>query len=316
MRQAAGAGRQRADRTADVNQRRSTAPRAAVVTENTTTPDDGGYVSALDHSDEDPAPTAPALSNDKEEEDDDKKERKQQKLEESDDDSDKSSSSSSSSSGSDEENSEMDEADTEIPDIKWPATLTIIAKKYSGKTNMLFNLVRPSEWDNIFAITRTKRTGNMNRIVHNKACVMTEMSDRFLEEVIRHQESFPSKKEPRTLFIFDDFRGTKWRATSSLALGQLASSGRNANISMIFSAQDPKYVPTDVRRNTEYYALGNNSLEIIDKLAKNHSTANLDKQVLKSKLMDISRVQDYRFLWMDDRERSWKQWQPDHLMES
>jgi hypothetical protein len=244
---------------------------------------------------------------------DDKKDRDVQKMDESSDDSDDDSSDEESDMEFEDQENEGPPDDIEVPNIQWPCTITIVAKKFSGKTNMLYNIVDPNEWDNIFAITRSKRTGNLDKLVHFKECVLTEMSDRFLEEVIHHNESFPHGKEPKTLFIFDDFKGTKWDPQYSLMMGQLASSGRNANISMIFSAQDPKYVPTDVRRNTEYMVIGNNSEEIIDKMSKSHATANLPKKVLQQKLTDIARKRDYRFVWMDDREAQWRVWQPTKL---
>lgn len=251
------------------------------------------------------------MSNDKKK---DEEKRKVVKMDESSDDEEEESSEEESE-GSDLENSDEEDPpdDIEVPPIEWPATVTIVAKKFSGKTNLLYNIVKPSEWDNIFCVTRTKRTGNLDRLVHDKRCILTEMSDRFLEEVIRHNEGFEHGKEPRTLIIFDDFAGTKWRATQSLAMQQLASSGRNAGISMIFSAQDPKFVPTEVRRNTEYMVMGNNTANIIEKMAKAHATANLDKQTLLNQLTDISRTHDYRFVWMDDRNASWRQWKPAKL---
>lgn len=212
----------------------------------------------------------------------------------------------------DEGNSEEEDFEAEgVPHMEPPYTAVLYAQKYSGKTNGIKNMVRPSEWDNVFVITRTKRTGNLNSLVHDKRCVLEECSERFLEEVLRYQNSFEHKQEPRTLFIFDDFRGTKWKPTSSLALSQLASSGRNAGISMIFSTQDPKFVPTEVRRNSEYTLIGNNSLEIIDKLSKNFASAALEKSVMQEKLLDIARTQDYRFLWLDTRKRNWQMWRPE-----
>lgn len=270
----------------------------------------------LDHESEpsdheiDYAPTAAPLK--QKEKEDKQAERKVQKMDESESDSDDDSDVDSEMEFEDQGNEGPPDG-IDVPPIHWPCTITIVAKKFSGKTNMLYNIVDPNEWDNIFAITRSKRTGNLDKLVHYKECVLTEMSDRFLEEVIRHNESFPHGKEPKTLFIFDDFKGTKWDPQYSLMMGQLASSGRNANISMIFSAQDPKYVPTDVRRNTEYMVIGNNSEEIIEKMAKGHATANLPKKVLHEKLTDIARKRDYRFVWMDDREASWKVWQPAKL---
>jgi len=246
-------------------------------------------------------------------EDDDKEERKKQKVEESDDESEEERESSEDDSDNENSDEEDPPEDGDVPDIEWPCTVTIVAKKFSGKTNMLYNLVKPSEWDNVFCVTRTKRTGNLDRLVHDKRCILTDMSDRFLEEVIRHNESFEHGKEPRTLIVFDDFAGTKWRATSSLAMQQLASSGRNSGISMIFSAQDPKFVPTEVRRNTEYMCIGNNKADIIEKLAKNNATANLDKDTLHNQLVDISRTRDFRFVWMDDKQASWRLWQPAKL---
>lgn len=258
-----------------------------------------------------PPDTAAPLKSKKEE-----KEKEKQKVVKMDEDEDEEEEESSDDDNmSDDENSDEEDPpeDIDLPEIEWPCTITIIAKKFSGKTNMLYNLVKPSEWDNVFCVTRTKRTGNMDRLVHDKRCVLTEMSDRFLEEVIRHNEGFEHGKEPRTLIIFDDFAGTKWRATSSLAMQQLASSGRNAGISMIFSAQDPKFVPTEVRRNTEYMVLGNNAASIIDKLSKDNATANLPKEQLWGQLTDIARKRDYRFVWMDDRNASWRQWLPAKL---
>jgi hypothetical protein len=84
----------------------------------------------------------------------------------------------------------------------------------------------------------------------------------------------------------------------------LAASGRNFGISMWVSSQDRVGIATMIRRNAEYWFLGNNTVKVINDLADEMAMANMGKKRMKEILSKISRDKDHEFLFLDDRNQS------------
>lgn len=201
-----------------------------------------------------------------------------------------------SSEGSGSESEEEEEG--WMPDIEWPATISIIADKFSGKSTLLRSLMRPEEWDNVWIVTMTKHTGNLDCISPGgEKFILEDLTEEFLESLLEHQK----KTNARTAIVFDDFVGTTFDPCHSAKMKQIATSGRNHNLSLVFSCQDLKFIPTEIRRNSEYKFVGNNTNEVIEKFAKQYSHASMPKERTIAKLNKIARDQNYEFLFTDKR---------------
>lgn len=198
-----------------------------------------------------------------------------------------------------------------MPDIEWPATVLMIGKKFAGKSTALLNFVDKDEFDNVFIITKTKHKHNLDELTHDKDMILDDMSDEFVEMLIEHQRD----TEAKTLLLFDDFIGMEWQPRYSPKLKLLAASGRNFNLSIIFSSQDLVEVPTIIRRNAEYLMLGNNYESTVETLAKQLALPGMGKRQFRLLLGKISKRKDHEFLYIDDRNQDWWVWKPEHRPE-
>lgn len=197
-------------------------------------------------------------------------------------------------------------------ELDWPGTVLLIGKKFCGKTNAILNIIRPHKkyFDNIYVITTTKHKNNLNELVIDEndpdppekqvqEKVLESLSEPFLEALISHQKDTDAK----TLLVFDDFigiKGVKLKHSPNMKL--LASSGRNFNISMVFSTQDAVEMMTTFRRNGEYLLIGDNDEDAIDLLARTMASAVIPKVMMRQKIMDAA-MNDFQFLFVDKRKK-------------
>lgn len=197
-------------------------------------------------------------------------------------------------------------------ELDWPGTVLLIGKKFSGKTNAILAFLREHKnyFDNVYVITTTKHKNNLNELVIDvndpdppekqiQEKVLESLSEPFLESLIQHQKDTDAK----TLLIFDDFigiKGIKLKHSPNMKL--LASSGRNFNISMVFSTQDAVEMMTTFRRNGEYLLIGDNDEDAIDLMAKTMASAVIPKQMMRQKIMDAA-MNEYQFLYVDKRKK-------------
>lgn len=117
--------------------------------------------------------------------------------------------------------------------------------------------------------------------------------------LLEHQK----ETDARTLLIFDDFigiKGIKLKHSPNMKL--LASSGRNFNVSLIFSTQDAVEMMTTFRRNGEYILIGDNDEDAIDLMAKTMASAVIPKAMMREKIIDTART-DFNFLFIDKRKK-------------
>jgi len=198
-----------------------------------------------------------------------------------------------------------------VPDIDWPATVVMIGKKFAGKTTALLRYVDPKQFDNVFIVTKTKHRHNFDSFGLDEDHILDGMSEEFIELLVEHQK----ETEAKTLLIFDDFIGMEWEPVHSKKLKLLAASGRNFELSMIFSSQDLVQVPTIVRRNAEYLLIGNNYETTIDALAKQLALPGMGRKQFRLLLEKISKRKDHELLFIDDRNQDWWVWKPEHVPE-
>jgi len=129
--------------------------------------------------------------------------------------------------------------------------------------------------------------------------VLESLSEAFLEELIEHQK----KTDAKTLLIFDDFigiKGLKIRHSANMKL--LASSGRNFNVSIVFSSQDAVEISKTFRRNPEYVLIGDNDEDAVDLMAKTMASVTIPKPTMREKIASVCR-KDYHFLFIDRRKK-------------
>lgn len=228
------------------------------------------------------------------------------------DDSDSEAESKGSASGSDNEQAAGPGEVASTVNINWPATLLLIGKKFCGKTNAILNICRPviRDFHNVYVITTTKHKNNLNDLVVDpedpdpaekqvQEKVLESLSEPFLEALLEHQR----KTDAKTLLIFDDFIGIKGISLKhSPSMKLLASSGRNFNVSMIFSTQDAVEMMTTFRRNGEYVMIGDNDADAIDLLGQTMADAVVGKRMMKDKIIDTC-LHPYEFLFIAKREK-------------
>lgn len=190
-----------------------------------------------------------------------------------------------------------------LPTFDYPANVLVIGKRFSGKTTLLLNVIDPEEFDNVFIITVSDQTGNLNSLCRSDMCILNSISDEFIEKLIEiHKEN----RTTRTLILFDDFLGSDFDPKRSQKMKLLASSGRNFNISVVFSSQDIVGVPMMFRRNVEYLFLGAMNANSIEKVSREFSTADMPRKQLEVNLKELAKSKEHSFLFYDDRKGTWQ----------
>jgi hypothetical protein len=188
-------------------------------------------------------------------------------------------------------------------DLKWPATMLFVGKRFSGKTSLLLTLLKDQKkkFDNLFVITVSKHTGNLAKLVDDEENIFepSEFDDNVIEWLLDFQVENPKAK---TLLVFDDCIDGK-NAPSKLKM--LATSGRNFNISMIFCTQvlrgqgamDPA-----LRKNVDYLFCGRNFMSSCQQLAEEYSNVDLDMKQLKR---EILKIKDHGWLVYNEKKAQW-----------
>ena len=185
-------------------------------------------------------------------------------------------------------------------DIEFPNVIVIVAKKFSGKTNLILDMINPDEFENTFIITGTSHIGRLDSLVESEDNVLNCISDEFIE---RLEEFQIENDNPPCLLIFDDFIGTGNDPKKLRKISKLASTGRHFNISIVFSSQDLTSIPIMMRRNAEYMFFGNNFQNVIESIAKAFGTMSLPTKDLQAKMNKIVRNKNFEFLFFDDRNQ-------------
>lgn len=208
---------------------------------------------------------------------------------------------------SDDDNSDVSDEDEEettdkgIPDIKFPSSILFVGKKFAGKTNFIKAMIEPrvGEFDNIFLFTITKHKNNLNHLASDEKMIMEAVSEEFFDMLLEHQV----ETDANTLLIFDDIVGMKGLIKQAPIIRKLAASGRNFNISIIFSTQDMVEIATTFRRNAEYIFLGNNSGDENELIAKQLAPPHLGKRRFLDQLTMIAKKKKHQFFFIDVEER-------------
>ena len=182
-------------------------------------------------------------------------------------------------------------------ELEAPFTILMISKRFGGKTNSILNLIRPKEWDNIFVVTVSSHTNNL-AVLTVKTMVRKSINDEWIEFLMAYQR----KHNDKTLVIFDDFIGAgAKKLKNSEWMDSLASTGRNFNISILFSTQKLESVPTMIRANPDYIMLGRATEKQIKNITDELAMPNIGTDAFRKKMRDIAKRKNYEFLFIDER---------------
>jgi len=183
-----------------------------------------------------------------------------------------------------------------LPKMIFPSTTIVLAKKFSGKTNLLLNIVDKSQFDNIWIVSLTGFTGKLDSLCEDSDCLLEDVSDTMINELLKlHKED-----RMNSLIVFDDVIGQV--DMRSKGMQKLATMGRNFGISIIISAQDFFKVPPIWRRNSEYWYIGNLTDSNIEAVAKELSVPSFQKKRIRQELGEIARDKNHDWLYYDDRK--------------
>jgi len=182
-----------------------------------------------------------------------------------------------------------------LPEMIFPSTTIVLAKKFSGKTNLLLNIVDKSQFDNVWIVSLTGFTGKLDSLCEDSDCLLEDVSDTMINELLKlHKED-----KMKSLIVFDDVIGQV--DMRSKGMQKLATMGRNFGISIIISAQDFFKVPPIWRRNSEYWYIGNLTDSNIEAVAKELSVPSFQKRRIRQELGEIARDKNHDWLYYDDR---------------
>lgn len=205
--------------------------------------------------------------------------------------------------------------------IRYPSTLLVLGKKFSGKTNLIRNLVDTESFDVIILFTVSKHTGNLNMLVKgfcpeeldkerakerkkdeedDELCIFEEISDEIIDILLDYQKEH---KKSKMLLLFDDFINGPNTLKKAPKILQLATSGRNFGISIIIASQVlTPVLPTTLRKNAEYLFVGKNMLKTAKQIGDEFGTVDLSQKDLTD---EIQAIRDHSWLFYDEREAEW-----------
>lgn len=191
--------------------------------------------------------------------------------------------------------------------IQFPSSILLIGKKFSGKTNLLRNIIDRKKFNNVFVITLSGHTGNLTKLATDEENVIQGINDDIIDFIIEFQLE---NKKSKTCIIFDDFIDSERTLRAVPKIMMLATSGRNFNISLVISSQTVAQVPTAVRKNAEYLFIGKNMMSSAEQLSREYATAQLGIKELKKQIVDI---QDHSWLLYDERKCKWSKIPQDEI---
>lgn len=187
-----------------------------------------------------------------------------------------------------------------LPKLEYPSTTIVLAKKFSGKTNLLLNIVDKNKFDNVWVVSLTGFTGKLDALCEDEDCLLEDIGDEMINELLKLHKN----EQMNSLIVFDDVIGQV--DMRSKGMNKLATMGRNFGISIIISSQDFFKVPPVWRRNAEYWYIGSLTDSNVDAVAKELSTPTFQKRRIRQELSVIARDKKYDWLFYDDRKTNFK----------
>lgn len=191
-------------------------------------------------------------------------------------------------------------APEKLPELVHPSTTIVLAKKFSGKTNLLLNILDKDKFDNVWVVSLTGFTGKLDGLCQDEDCLLEDVSDTMINELLKLHKESPMK----SLIVFDDVIGQV--DMRSKGMNKLATMGRNFGISIVISAQDFFKIPPVWRRNSEYWYIGCLTDSNIEAASKELSVPSFTKKRIRQELSEIARDKNHDWLFYDDRNTKFK----------
>lgn len=191
--------------------------------------------------------------------------------------------------------------------FNFPCVAVVLGAKFSGKTNFLLNVLDPDDFTAVWLVTATYHTGSLAQLQDDKDFVLptNTLTDGQLRRILEEAKAEKEKDghaSPR-LILFDDFIGSQLNLPFSKAMEELVTSGRHSNITVVFSSQYYKKVPTVARQNMEYFVIFRVGQAVMDHLITEVTPGDLTKDEFKAALDHVSGPDaNFDYIFNDRRE--------------
>jgi hypothetical protein len=187
---------------------------------------------------------------------------------------------------------------------KWPFRLLCCGTSGSGKTVMIFNLIKKYLiYDTISIYSASLDQNIYQEFLEEMERLAEENEDaigkfHFSDDLNRVVPVKEMDKEEQNLVIFDDFMTTK----NQSVIVEYFSKGRHNNCSVIYLSQSYYTTPKDIRLNCNYFALfkGANASDL-QHLRKEHS-GSVDEKTFEL-LYKEATSEPHGFLLVDKRAK-------------
>ena len=182
-------------------------------------------------------------------------------------------------------------------------TTILVAKRNSGKTNLLNYLVHKNkpQFSKIFCVSGTEKVNHFYEKsgLVDKNCILESWDDgwatNLLKKMAEVNENKPSKEKKSVLLILDDCMSSHdFTGDRVSAFKQIFAYGRHSNISIIINLQYLNTLPPVCRNNCDTILCGQVNHQSVNMLAEEYLSGNLEKKDF-FKLYNRA-TKDYNFL--------------------
>lgn len=186
--------------------------------------------------------------------------------------------------------------------VKIKTNAVFVGKRYSGKSNLIANLVEKGDFDQVFLITGTPETHNLDFLVdEDEEFIMEDVTEEWFKELMR----IVKEENLCVLLLFDDYSGDDLKGSKSFK--KIVKSGRNmgAGIGILYSQQKWTDVPLFLRENVEQLYVGDILEMSIKKVIDEMASVVMPKKKLRVNLERVSNDKNHDFLYYDDKNKEW-----------
>jgi hypothetical protein len=195
-----------------------------------------------------------------------------------------------------------------------PFTMALIAPTKSGKSNLIVNLLKNSNFNyqeyfhEVYYISPTVALDDTLKSIYEDDEIIKiddeddlKFLDDILNDIIKRQKEKPKEDREHILIILDDMIDY---LKKSKVLGNLAAKNRHYKITLILTSQVYNALPLTLRKNASSY--------IMSKIYNNKDLQNIEEEVGANfhdfkENYDKATKEKYNFLYIDNRNiELWK----------